>query len=271
MTAQPRSPAHPSSNGVPPIDKWFYPVGKPKPMPTQEHLRALLLLYQILLRFLPDEHLVGGAMVFMYDPLSLRKHYMPDLLVALRVGPEDPRFGGTRLQYRLWDEGKPPDIIVEAASESTVEKDNEEKRAQYARLGVREYVQFDPAGNLLQPRLQVFRLPDMSRPKEGGDIRYEPAPMEQDGAVWSSVLPCAWVMAGNMLRLRERATGQLLPTPEEAALAERDALAQQRKEVVAERDALTQQRDTVAAERDEAQEELARLRAELARLRGEES
>jgi len=50
-------------------------------------------------------------------------------------------------------------------------------------------------------------------------------------------------MAGNMLRLRERATGQLLPTPEEAALAERDT----------------------------AREELARLRAELAQLRGEGS
>lgn len=72
----------------------------------------------------------------------------------------------------------------------------------------------------------------------------------------SSVLPCVWVMVGNMPRLRERATGQLLPTPEEAALAERDVLAQQR--------------NAVAAERDEAQEELARLRGELARLRGVE-
>ena len=241
------------------IDKWFYPVGKPKPMPTQEHLRALLLLYQILLRFLPEEHLVGGEMVFMYDPLSLRKHYMPDLLVALRVGPEDPRFGGTRLQYRMWDEGKAPDIIVEAASDSTVDKDNEEKRERYAQLGVREYVQFDPAGKGLEPRLQVFRLPHAAPTRRGvtydEDARYELIPAEQDGSVPSSVLPCAWLMAGNMLRLRERATGQLLPTPEEAALAERDALAQQR--------------DAVVEERNTAREELARLRAELAQLRGE--
>jgi len=68
-------------------------------------------------------------------------------------------------------------------------------------------------------------------------------PAEQDGSVQISVLPCAWLMAGNMLRLRERATGQLLPTPEEAALAERDT----------------------------AREGLARLRAELAQLRGEGS
>jgi len=75
--------------------------------------------------------------------------------------------------------------------------------------------------------------------------------------VQSSVLPCAWLMAGNMLRLRERATRQLLPTPEEAALAERDALARQR--------------DAVAEERDTAREELERLRAEIAQLRGEGS
>ena len=242
MIVRPVSPSAPTSNGAPPIDKRFYPVGKPKPMPTQEHLRALLLLYQILLRFLPEEHLVGGEMVFMYDPLSLRKHYMPDLLVALHVGQEDPRFGGTRLQYRTWDEGKPPDLIVEAASETTVEKDNDEKRAQYARLGVREYVQFDPAGNLFEPRLRVFRLPATSHTGNAGsseDTRYEQTPAEPDGSVWSSVLPCSWVMAGAMLRLRERATGQLLPTPEEAALAERD----------------------------EAREELERLRAELTHLR----
>ncbi len=229
------------------LDKWFYPVGKPKPRPTQEHWRALLLLYQILLRFLPEEHLVGGEMVFMYDPLSLRKHYMPDLLVALHAGPEDPRFGGTRLQYRMWDEGKAPDIIIEAASESMVEKDNEEKSERYAQLGVREYVQFDPAGNLLEPCLQVFRLPNATPPRRGyeyaEDSRYELIPAEQDGSVQSSVLPCAWLMAGNMLRLRERVTGHLLPTPEEAALAERDT----------------------------AREELARLRAELAQLRGEGS
>lgn len=254
MAVQPASPST-SSTGTPPIDRWFYPVGKPKPMATQEHLRALLLLYQILLRFLPEEHLVGGEMVFMYDPLSLRRHYMPDLLVALRVGQEDPRFGGTRLQYRMWDEGKPPDLIVETASASTVETDNEEKREQYARLGVREYVQFDPAGNLLDPRLQVFRLPDAARQESGEDVHYEQAPVEPDGSVWSSVLPCAWVMVGNMLRLREAATGQLLPTPEEAALAERDALAQQQKATLAERDA--------------AREELERLRAELARPRDE--
>ncbi len=257
------------------LDKWFYPVGKPKPMPTQEHWRALLLLYQILLRFLPEEHLVGGEMVFMYDPLSLRKHYMPDLLVALRAGPEDPRFGGTRLQYRMWDEGKAPDIIIEAASESTVEKDNEEKRERYAQLGVREYVQFDPAGNLLEPRLQVFRLPDAPPPRRGTaydeDARYDLITAEEDGSVSSSVLPCAWLMAGNMLRLRERATGQLLPTPEEAALTARDALAQQRAVALAERDTLAQQRDAVAEERDTAREELERLRAELAQLRGEGS
>jgi len=256
------------------LDKWFYPVGKPKPMPTQEHWRALLLLYQILLRFLPEEHLVGGEMVFMYDPLSLRKHYMPDLLVALRAGPEDPRFGGTRLQYRMWDEGKAPDIIIEAASESTVEKDNE-KRERYAQLGVREYVQFDPAGNLLEPRLQVFRLPDAPPPRRGTaydeDARYDLITAEEDGSVSSSVLPCAWLMAGNMLRLRERATGQLLPTPEEAALTARDALAQQRAVALAERDTLAQQRDAVAEERDTAREELERLRAELAQLRGEGS
>ncbi len=259
MATQSISPSTPSSGDLPPIDKWFYPVGKPKPMPTQDHLRALLLLYQILLRFLPEEHLVGGEMVFMYDPLSLRKHYMPDLLVALRVGPEDPRFGGTRLQYRMWDEGKAPDIIIEAASESAVEKDNKEKRERYTHLGVREYVQFDPAGNLLEPRLQVFRLPDATRHGQpvGEDSVYELVPPEEDGSVWSAVLPCAWLMAGTMLRLRERATGQLVPTPEEAALAERDALARQR--------------DAVVEERNSAREELERLRAELAQLRAGES
>lgn len=210
-------------------------------MPTQEHFKALILLYQLLFHALTPEHLVAGEMVLLYDPLSLRHHYMPDLLVALRAGQEDPVFGGARLQYRIWDEGKPPDLVIEAASTSTVEKDLTQKRADYARLGIREYMQFDPVDGLLTPRLHVFQLLRQRDDAHGSPPAYEMIQAASDGSVQSSVLPYDWTMVGNMARPRDRATGLLLPTPEEEARAERDA----------------------------ALDDAARLRAEIARLRGE--
>ncbi len=66
---------------------------------------------------------------------------------------------------------------------------------------------------------------------------YTGAPTTVDGAVPSLVVAgYAWITVGDLLRLRDEATGRLVPTTKEALLA--------------------------------AEEEVARLRAELERLRG---
>ena len=72
----------------------------------------------------------------------------PDVLVAFGVGER------LRDSYVMWQEDKPPDFVMEIASESTWRQDRDEKPARYARLGVGEYFLYDPVGGRLEPRLQ---------------------------------------------------------------------------------------------------------------------
>ena len=67
----------------------------------------------------------------------------PDLLIAFDARPEliIPRNG-----YLIPEQGKPPDFVLEVASESTGGIDEDDKRRDYARFRVPEYWRFDPSG-----------------------------------------------------------------------------------------------------------------------------
>lgn len=69
----------------------------------------------------------------------------PDLLVAFDV---DPAANRARKGYLIPEQGKPPDFVLEVASDSTYRHDSTVKRDDYARLGVPEYWRFDPDGGL---------------------------------------------------------------------------------------------------------------------------
>ena len=51
-----------------------------------------------------------------------------------------------RKLYLPWEVGKPPDWVLEVASESTGRQDVNRKPAVYAQIGVSEYWRFDPSG-----------------------------------------------------------------------------------------------------------------------------
>ena len=119
-----------------------------------------------------DVYVVGNLLLY-YQEGNPRegdfgKSVSPDLMVVLGA----PKH--VRSSYRLWEEPKAPDFVLEIASESTYRTDRGEKRDVYAGMGVSEYWQYDPVGNYLDPPLLGFRLvggryvpiPDMTR--EGG-------------------------------------------------------------------------------------------------------
>ena len=56
----------------------------------------------------------------------------PDVIVVF--GVEDRE----RMTYRVWEEGKGPDFVLEVASRSTWREDVGAKRAVYARMGVKD-------------------------------------------------------------------------------------------------------------------------------------
>lgn len=76
----------------------------------------------------------------------------PDLMVVIGASKH------VRSSYKLWEEPKAPDFVLEIASESTWRTDSGTKRDTYAEIGVSEYWQVDPTGAYLRPPLQGFRL-----------------------------------------------------------------------------------------------------------------
>jgi Uma2 family endonuclease len=133
--------------------------------------------------------------------------------------------------YRLWEEGQPPAVVVEITSRGSRLEDLGTKRAVYAMLGVREYFLYDPLGEYLRPPLQGYLL------QEGEYQRLSPG---GEGELTSQVLGVELRLEAGRLRVVDPTTGERLLMPAEAHAARRAAVA-----------------------------ELAQLRAELARLRGE--
>jgi Uma2 family endonuclease len=138
-----------------------------------------------------------------------------------------------RRTYKLWEEQRLPVTIFEITSRSTRLEDQGTKRALYAMLGVREYFLFDPLAEYLRPPLQGFQLVDEEY------VTIKPA---EDGSLVSQELGLRLFRDDTYLRLIDIATGEPLLRPSEVEAARRSA-----------------------------EEEVERLRAELARLRGEQS
>ena len=241
-----------------------YPASDGQPIAeTGIHVHAILTLYSILRTFYrhrPDVY-VAANMFMYYEEGNPKRVVAPDVFVVF--GAADART--ERRSWFVWREGKAPDVIFEFTSKSTKEEDTDTKRALYEQLGVNEYFLFDPLDEYLQPRLQGFRL---------AGKQYQPVPMRR-GELKSQMLGLVFRAVGSELRLFDRASGtRLLPPPELAeanlelhtqldevtAYAEQEALARQQAEARAEQEAQARQ---------VAEAELIRLRAELARLKGE--
>ena len=98
-----------------------------------------------------DVYVVGNLLVY-YQQGDRNKSVSPDLMVVLGASKH------VRSSYRVWEEPKAPDFVLEIASASTHRSDRSEKRDTYADMGVLEYWQYDPVGSYLHPPLLGFRL-----------------------------------------------------------------------------------------------------------------
>jgi Uma2 family endonuclease len=217
-----------------------YPESDGKPMAETEVHRDVMIDLILALQghFEGDETVcVSGNMLMYYVEGNPRKSLAPDVFVALGVGRTQRRI------YKVWEEGKGPDLVIEVTSPSTRREDLRGKFAIYRDvLRVREYVLFDPLDEYLKPSLQGFRL------DEG---RYEPIDLV-DGRLPSEVVGLRLERDGQQLRLLDPATGHRLPTPREDHEARRAA----EREI-----------ERLAAEHYEAQRRLRDAEAEIEALR----
>lgn len=95
---------------------------------------------------------VAINLLLCYREEGVRSLSVPDLFVVFGVSDKN------RPSYKVWEEGKVPDFVLEVASKGTYENDLGRKKNTYERMGVREYCVFDPKGDMHRPRLQLFRF-----------------------------------------------------------------------------------------------------------------
>ena len=134
----------------------IYPEGDGKPMAeTPVHRDELIRLIQTLQDAFAGraDVYVSGNMMLYYEEGNPRASASPDVFVVIGV-PKLPE----RRVYKVWEEGAPPTVVMEITSRSTRREDLHKKWELYIRLGVREYILYDPLGEYLRPPLQGFRL-----------------------------------------------------------------------------------------------------------------
>jgi Uma2 family endonuclease len=150
-------------------------------------------------RVVPDVYVAGNLLLY-YVEGQPRFCVAPDAFVVRGV----PK--GRRKVYKLWQEGKGPCLAVEVTSDSTRDEDLETKKDVYERLGVEEYILFDPQGDYLDPTLQAHRL-------VAG--RYQPLLPERDGSILSRTTGILFRPMGERLQLVDAASGTVYLRDEE--------------------------------------------------------
>ncbi len=186
---------------------------------------------------------VGIDMFVYFSPTQILTEDFrgPDVFVATGVPRRE------RKSWLVWQEGKPPDVVIELLSESTAHFDKVEKKRIYQdRLRVPEYFWYDP----FTGELAGFRL-------IGG--AYQPMAPDAAGRLTSAALSLTLVRWQGEFQGVEApwlrwATPEGIVLPTEAELAaetarERDEATRERDAAlrrVAELEALLAQRDTGA-------------------------
>jgi Uma2 family endonuclease len=210
---------------------------------TGLHVQAIIQLFVLFQDHLPATEFIAADMYWYWEEGHPESRVAPDLMVVKGVGRAHRR------SFFTWREnGAVPSIVFEMASEHTWREDLGKKRRLYERLGVREYILFDPEGEYLRPRLQGLRL------VEG---RFEPIDPDEEDRLRSAELGFLMRPEGLVLRLFDGTTGAPVPTRQERVEQERGRAEQERMHAEQER----MRADALAAE-------VERLKALLEQARG---
>ena len=213
----------------------FYPETDGKPMAeTERHRNEIMYTLQVLPSHFADmpDVCVSGNLMMYYVKGDPRKSVAPDIFVTFGVERKERRI------YRIWEEGKPPDFVLEFSSENTYQHDLAGKKELYASIGVREYFLYDADKAYLPSPLMGFQLVERD---------YVQIPVCADGSVTSAVLKLDLHVLEDGLRFYNPVSEKWLETLAEAA------------ETRAEQESIA---------RSQAEAEIARLRAENERLKG---
>ena len=195
-------------------------VSVEKPEPMEQH-PPQSVIYTVLRDWFVDFHRRPDVFVdfdsnICYDRSNLNVRVSPDVYVALGV---DAAAIMARKLYLPWEAGKPPDWVLEIASESTWQEDVYRKPAVYARIGVPEYWRFDPTGSI------HYGYPLAGERLVNGVYQPIELTSEPDGVLkgYSDVLGLSLCWDEGRARIYNPETGTYLANLTEARVARADA------------------------------------------------
>ena len=209
MTTKPVNPAQPDAQRLPPLPdpprKWdmqeFLHYDRPAVANTlARHLDALR----------PGATtFVAGRGYLCRRRSDLPRCPYPDLVVAFNV---DAASIGETNGYVIEEAGRPPDFVLEVASEHTARRDYIVKRPIYADLGVIEYWRYDHTGGG-----QYIAALAGDRLTAEGIYRPIELTTEADGVIWgySEALSLSVCWVERELRFWDRLRRRYLPVPSE--------------------------------------------------------
>ena len=219
----------------------LYPESDGKPMAeTERHFREILKNFSRLENHfanIPDVYVLGDMMMY-YEEGNPRKSISPDIFVSFGIGRKERRI------YKIWEEGKPPDFVLEFASKKTYQNDLTDKKQLYADIGITEYFLYDVDDRYLPTTLMGFRL-------VGGD--YVEIAVGANGGIPAVTLGLEFHLLDDEFGIHDPSTQEWLKTHAEAE-AERAEHAEERAEHAEER-------------AEHAETEAAQLRKEIERLK----
>lgn len=193
---------YPDTDGLPMAESDF----------QRQYLSYAVEVLRIYFQDYADVYVSGNLFIY-YEQGNPKAVVAPDVFVVFGVARRD------RFSYKLWQESnKAPDFILEITSKSTLSEDQGVKRGVYAFLGVKEYFQYDPTGDYLEPQLKGLRLVE-------GNYQLMPTTVLPDGSLvlMSEVLALELRVQADSLRFYKPATGEKLLSHQESEQARVEA------------------------------------------------
>jgi Uma2 family endonuclease len=254
-----------------------YPCSDGKPMAeTPEHLEAMLYLVAALQAYFAqrkDVYVAGNQFMYWIEG-NPRQRVAPDVYVVFGV-PKTP----LRPTWKIWEEGKAPDVIIELTFRKTASEDLGRKHRLYQRLGVKEYIMIDVTREYLIEPVILHRLVG----EEYQTVRND-RPNDREWWVHSELLGLSVVVRaednGYVVRLWDPVGQRFLPTLQQSVeevleayhqLAEARRMVQEREQLLeAARQRVEEEKRRAAEEARRAEEE-ARRAEEQARRAEEEA
>lgn len=202
----------------------------------------------------PDA-MVQQNLLILFEQGNPKAAVEPDITIALDVGRHP------RNSYKLWVEGRPPDLVVEGLSEKTWRRDTDIKPALYRDLGIREFWQIDPVGWIRDP-IVGYTLRGRA---------YRRIPPSRPGVYRSDVIDAEISYDRTEMAICDVRTGERIPLVHDALRGRDDAI-RQRDDALREREGVLRERDDAIRQRDEERKAheaaLARVAELEARLKG---